>query len=63
MTPATCYPVDTTPGDTFGGLGTDGLTEYREEEMPRLLHELRPVKHRYRFPIFHHNHGEAPVCS
>jgi hypothetical protein len=27
------HHIDTTPGDTFGGLGTDGLTEYREEEI------------------------------
>ena len=51
MTPATCYPVDTTPGDTFGGLGTS--KEYREEEILRLLEALRDGP--LRFPIFHHN--------
>ena len=63
MTPATCYPIDTTPGDTFGIVGcTDGLIEYREEEIPRLLEELRPVPHRwehFRQALIHHTvaHG------
>lgn len=53
MPAPTCNPVDTTPGDTFGGLGTDGLTEYREEEIPRLVEELKPAPAAHHFGLLH----------
>jgi hypothetical protein len=40
-----CHHIDTTDGDTFGGLGTS--REFREEELPRLRPEnldYRPIR-------------------